>query len=457
MPPVSSRTTTMSTPSSSSDLIGEAPSAAACGRTGRRLANRPSALRIASRPCSGRTLALGSDHLGPPTAPSRIASAFFAASRVDAGSGSPWRSMAMPPMSCSWKEKTWPWRAAMASSTGRVAETISGPMPSPGSTTMFACMGVPRDWGMRAGARAYSAASAGSACLVAGGTAAARSRAAASASASATVSGRGGSGVSAWRRASARLTAASKVRVAAGLLSAMGMEHSLATGTGSAGRGSIERKPAAGSPPAAGQFCNRSGGGQLLAVPRGATLAQQPVGHVQPGQGAGLDDVAAGAGAFVLVLAMAHAEAGLAARIGTEADAVHLVALQAQLHAGGGRQRREQRVDRAVALGGLGHAAAIRVGQLDRGAGALADVADRHRGQAVALAVAGVLHQVLQVGVGDHALLLAQRLEVGEDHVQLGLLQVVAQRTQALLDRGAAAVAAQHHLGVGPAHVLRTH
>ena len=49
--------------------MGEASSTAGCGTTGRRLANSPSALRSCSSPCSGRTLASGSDHFGPPTAP----------------------------------------------------------------------------------------------------------------------------------------------------------------------------------------------------------------------------------------------------------------------------------------------------------------------------------------------------------------------------------------------------
>ena len=43
--------------------------------TGRRLANSPSPPRSAKSACSGRTGAVGSDHFGPPTAPSRIASA----------------------------------------------------------------------------------------------------------------------------------------------------------------------------------------------------------------------------------------------------------------------------------------------------------------------------------------------------------------------------------------------
>ena len=59
MPPVSSRTTSRSVPSTTSRRSGLASSSAATARTGRRLAYRPSALRRPSRPCSGRG-ALGS-------------------------------------------------------------------------------------------------------------------------------------------------------------------------------------------------------------------------------------------------------------------------------------------------------------------------------------------------------------------------------------------------------------
>ncbi len=65
----------MSTPASSSGRSGEACTSLGLTDTGRRLAKRPSALRIAKRPCSGRTLARGSSHFGPPTAPSSTASA----------------------------------------------------------------------------------------------------------------------------------------------------------------------------------------------------------------------------------------------------------------------------------------------------------------------------------------------------------------------------------------------
>ena len=54
MPPVSSRTTSRSVPSTTSRRSGLASSSASTARTGRRLAYRPSALRRPSRPCSGR-------------------------------------------------------------------------------------------------------------------------------------------------------------------------------------------------------------------------------------------------------------------------------------------------------------------------------------------------------------------------------------------------------------------
>ena len=65
----------MSTPASSSGRSGDAPASAGWTLTGRRFAYSPSPPRSAKSACSGRTVAPGSDHLGPPTAPSRIASA----------------------------------------------------------------------------------------------------------------------------------------------------------------------------------------------------------------------------------------------------------------------------------------------------------------------------------------------------------------------------------------------
>ncbi|MNW01257.1 hypothetical protein D3C71_1968710 [compost metagenome] len=70
------------------------------------MAYRPMALRMASRPCSGRTLALS--HLGPPTAPSRTASDARQAAFVSSGRASPVASMAAPPIRCWLNSKRWP-------------------------------------------------------------------------------------------------------------------------------------------------------------------------------------------------------------------------------------------------------------------------------------------------------------------------------------------------------------
>ena len=132
----------MSTPRSSSALMGDASNTAGCGTTGRRLANRPNALRSPKRPCSGRTLAAGLDHFGPPTAPKSTASARSAqAPAWPAGSASPVASMAAPPSSADSNSKAWPKRAATAASTRTASAVTSPPMPSPGRTAINAFIG----------------------------------------------------------------------------------------------------------------------------------------------------------------------------------------------------------------------------------------------------------------------------------------------------------------------------
>src|SRR5512133_3547619 len=134
--------TMMSTPFSFSALSGEESISAGWTFTGRRLANTPSPLRSPSSPCSGRTLALGSSHFGPPTAPSSTALDFWHSVRTASVSATPWASIEQPPISRSTNVKSWPrffattWRTRMASAV------TSGPMPSPGRTTMFAFNGV---------------------------------------------------------------------------------------------------------------------------------------------------------------------------------------------------------------------------------------------------------------------------------------------------------------------------
>src|SRR4051794_376643 len=138
MPPVSSRTTSRSVPSMTSRLSGLASSRAGNGLTGRRVANRPSPSRMPSSPCSGRGR-LGSvvSHLGPPTAPRRTASASRQAASVSSGSAVPVASIAAPPIGCSENSKL-----SKARRTSTAEATTSGPIPSPGSSAMWALIGA---------------------------------------------------------------------------------------------------------------------------------------------------------------------------------------------------------------------------------------------------------------------------------------------------------------------------
>ena len=65
---------------------------------------------------------------------------------------------------------------------------------------------------------------------------------------------------------------------------------------------------------------------------------------------------------------------GFAARVAADAHAVHLVAFQFEIDAGGLRQRGEHRRNRAFAFRALQHVPAVGIGQVDVGAGALAVV-----------------------------------------------------------------------------------
>ena len=139
-PPVSSRTMSRSTPSSLSSRSGDASRSASYTRTGRRLRYRPRFLRMASRPCSGRT-APGrvSFHFGPPTAASSTASDASAAASVADGSAltsspaSRVASIAAPPMSWSSHANSTSYAVLTASSSRFASAMISGPIPSPGS------------------------------------------------------------------------------------------------------------------------------------------------------------------------------------------------------------------------------------------------------------------------------------------------------------------------------------
>src|SRR5574343_819746 len=100
---------------------------------GRRLANRFRSLRMPSRPRSGRCSRGRLSHCGPPTAPSRMASASRASLRVASGYGSPVASTAQPPSRASSISNL----RSSAFRTRTASAVISGPMPSPGKTQIF--------------------------------------------------------------------------------------------------------------------------------------------------------------------------------------------------------------------------------------------------------------------------------------------------------------------------------
>jgi hypothetical protein len=79
----------MSTPRSFSGFSGEAAASSGTAVTGRKFANRPRALRIPSKPCSGRFDTSIVSHFGPPTAPRRIAVDALQAATVAGGRGLP--------------------------------------------------------------------------------------------------------------------------------------------------------------------------------------------------------------------------------------------------------------------------------------------------------------------------------------------------------------------------------
>ena len=104
--------------------------------TGRRFANSPSVPRSANSACSGRTVAAGLSHLGPPHAPSRIASPAPAASMSSGRIATPYVSIALPPAAISDQSTPKSNARPAASSTARPAATTSGPTPSPGIVAM---------------------------------------------------------------------------------------------------------------------------------------------------------------------------------------------------------------------------------------------------------------------------------------------------------------------------------
>src|SRR3989344_1465954 len=105
---------------------------------GRKLANRPMFLRRPRMACSGRSGRSSLSYFQSPTEPNSTASDAMARLKVCSGSGWPWASKAAPPTlaSSSWKGRS------STFSTLTASLTISGPMPSSGSTAIFMTMVV---------------------------------------------------------------------------------------------------------------------------------------------------------------------------------------------------------------------------------------------------------------------------------------------------------------------------
>src|SRR5215471_10467063 len=136
MPPVNSRTIIRSSPPTSSRLRLEASARASKTTAGRRLAKRSISLRSRRMPRSGRSSNGNvSSHLGPPTAPKRTASLAIASARVWSVSGTPDSSRAAPPTKPSVISKLAIRCRSQYSITRKVWRMISGPMPSPASTS----------------------------------------------------------------------------------------------------------------------------------------------------------------------------------------------------------------------------------------------------------------------------------------------------------------------------------
>src|ERR1700694_1388699 len=129
--------TMMSVPSTTDRLSGEASTSMGKHLAGLRLAKRSSSLRRPSSPRSGFCSWGRWSHLGPPTAPKRMASLSSQSRSVEGGSGSPVASMAAPPMRACSNSKDTPVALPTTSSTRRASGVTSCPMPSPPRTAIL--------------------------------------------------------------------------------------------------------------------------------------------------------------------------------------------------------------------------------------------------------------------------------------------------------------------------------
>ena len=135
-PPVSSRMTMRSVPSTTERLSGDESTSMGNVFAGRRFAYRSSSLRSASNPRSGFSSCGKPSHFGPPTEPNMIAVALRQSSRLAGGSGVPVASMAHPPTSASSNSSETPACFPTVFKTLTASPVTSGPMPSPASTAI---------------------------------------------------------------------------------------------------------------------------------------------------------------------------------------------------------------------------------------------------------------------------------------------------------------------------------
>src|SRR5712691_1568562 len=142
IPPASSRTISRSRSPRRSGFNGEIPRSGSSNLTGRTLTKSPRPLRNPSNPLSGRFPTGSASHFGPPTAPRKTASALRQASSVWLGSGVPAASMPTPPIGSSVNSNWWLNSCADSRRTDAAARVTSGPMPSPGRSTMVFFMVV---------------------------------------------------------------------------------------------------------------------------------------------------------------------------------------------------------------------------------------------------------------------------------------------------------------------------
>src|SRR5271157_5754630 len=183
---------------------------------------------------------------------------------------------------------------------------------------------------------------------------------------------------------------------------------------------------------------------------------------VDVGQGRGFNDVGrGGAAAEAAVVAFdLELQRHLALRVLALGHAANDELVQVGVHAGDPLDGLEDGVDRTVADRRVLHDLAV--GAADRHGGGGQDAGAGRRVQAHELPGGGDVFHVLldqdrQVLVVDLFLLVGQRLEIVEEHLELLVGQSVAQLGHAVAQRVPAGVLAKHEIGSRYSHVLGPH